>query len=162
MATISSCHTEAGMQGPWLSADETSSALQLLTAVRQLVVPERICLVLPLPDKEAPLSSLLGVFDAVCLETSQLHERSELVTPVLCGESGGRLLVATQLGVDLGEDRGELSVRTGVNGDRQSQRRARPRESRAVVGRCSRETRCQALGTRVRGGQDRRTPRVCA
>jgi len=42
------------MQGPWLSADETSSALQLLTAVRQLVVLERICLVLPLPDKEAP------------------------------------------------------------------------------------------------------------
>lgn len=54
MATISSCHTEAGMQGPWLSADETSSALRLLTAVRQLVVPERICLVLPLPDKETP------------------------------------------------------------------------------------------------------------
>lgn len=54
MATISSCHTEAEMQGPWLSADETSSALQLFTAVRQLVVLERICLVLPLPDKEAP------------------------------------------------------------------------------------------------------------
>ena len=26
------------------------------------------------------MSSLLGVFDAVCLETSRLHERSELVT----------------------------------------------------------------------------------
>ena len=26
------------------------------------------------------MSSLLSVFDAVCLETPQLHERSELVT----------------------------------------------------------------------------------
>ena len=91
MATISSCHTEAGMQGPWLSADETSSALQLLTAVRQLVVSERICLVLPLPDKEAPLSSLLGVFDAVCLETSRLHERSELVTLLTARQALGRV-----------------------------------------------------------------------
>ncbi|AKT49070.1 hypothetical protein ADJ70_09180 [Olsenella sp. oral taxon 807] len=37
------------------------------------------------------MSSLLSVFDAVCLETSQLHERSELVTLLTARQALGRV-----------------------------------------------------------------------
>jgi len=37
------------------------------------------------------LSSLLSVFDAVCLETPQLHERSELVTLLTARQALGRV-----------------------------------------------------------------------
>ena len=80
------------MQGPWLSADETSSALQLFTVVRQLVVLERICLVLPLPDEEAPfVKPLKRLRRSLPRDSAAVYERSELVTLLTARQALGRV-----------------------------------------------------------------------